>query len=131
MVITTEVDKTTSKSFSIRNFSLKAAIFRFFDLFTVRPSQKFQVQAKISTIRSVFPDYLSVSFNYVENLSITPILAKLGSISNACFYHIFKKIDVRVKDDNLCLKKKESATDMLMNITLIVYFFKIRKIKYR
>ena len=105
MVITTEVDKITSKSFSIRNSSLKAAIFRCFDLFPVRPSQKFQVQAKISTIRSVFPDYFSVSFNYVENLSIKPILAKLRSISNACFYHIFKKNDVRVNDDNLSKEK--------------------------
>ena len=53
----------------------------------------------------MFPDYFSVSFNYVENLSIKPILAKLRSISNACFYHIFKKNDVRVNDDNLSKEK--------------------------
>ena len=31
---------------------------------SVRPPQIFQVQAKISTVRPVFPDYLSVSYDY-------------------------------------------------------------------
>ena len=38
--------------------------FRCFDVFPVRPSQKFQVQAKRSTIRPVFPDYLPVSYGH-------------------------------------------------------------------
>ena len=43
---------------------MNTGIFRCFDVFSVRPPQKFQVQAKISTIRPVFPDYLSVSYDY-------------------------------------------------------------------
>ena len=42
----------------------KATIFRCFDLFSVRPPQIFQVQAKTSTIQPIFPDYLSVSYDY-------------------------------------------------------------------
>ena len=44
--------------------TVKAAIFPCFDVFPVRPPQK--VQAKISTKRPVFPDYLSVSYDYVN-----------------------------------------------------------------
>ena len=36
------------------------------DVFPVRPPQNLQVQAKISTIRTVFPDYLFVSNDYGE-----------------------------------------------------------------
>ena len=42
----------------------KVAIFCCFDVCSVWPPQIFQVQAKISTVRPVFPDYLSVSYNY-------------------------------------------------------------------
>ena len=42
--------------------------FRCFDVFPVRPPQKFQVQAKIPTIRPLFPDYLSVSYDYAVKL---------------------------------------------------------------
>ena len=37
------------------------------DVFPVWPLQKFQVQAKISTKRPVFPDYLSVSYDFVSD----------------------------------------------------------------
>ena len=43
---------------------MKATIFRCFDLFPVRPPQKFQVQAKITTMQPVLSDYLSVSYDY-------------------------------------------------------------------
>ena len=43
---------------------MKVAIFRCFNVFSVRPPQKFQVQAKISTIRPVFPDDLSAFYDY-------------------------------------------------------------------
>ena len=43
---------------------MKAAIFCCFDVYPVRPPQKFQVQAKISTKWPVFPDYLSASYDY-------------------------------------------------------------------
>ena len=39
-----------------------------FDVFPVRPTQKFQVQAKIPTIRPVFLDYFSVSYDYPVKL---------------------------------------------------------------
>ena len=38
-----------------------------FDVCSARPLEIFQVQAKISTIRPVFPDYLSVSYDDVLN----------------------------------------------------------------
>ena len=34
------------------------------NVYSVRPPQTFQVQAKISTVQSVFADYLSVSYDY-------------------------------------------------------------------
>ena len=42
-------------------------MFGCFDVYSVRPSQIFQVQAKISTVRPVFSDYLSVSYDYGVN----------------------------------------------------------------
>ena len=45
-------------------FLTKATIFCCFDVFCVQPPQVFQVQMKISTIRPVFPDYLSVFYDY-------------------------------------------------------------------
>ena len=44
----------------------KALIFQYFDVFSVWPSLIFPVQAKISTIQSKFPNYLSVSYHYRE-----------------------------------------------------------------
>ena len=46
----------------------KVPIFRCFDVCSVRPHQTFQVQSKISTVRPVFPDYLSVSCDYATKL---------------------------------------------------------------
>ena len=43
-----------------------------FDVFLVRPPQKFQVHDKIPTIRPLFPDYLSVSYDYVVKLQKQP-----------------------------------------------------------
>ena len=42
----------------------KATFFRWFDVFSARPPKIFQVQTKISTIRPLFLDYVSVSYNY-------------------------------------------------------------------
>ena len=42
--------------------------FRCFDVFPIRPSQKFQVQAKIPKIRPLFPDNLSISYDYAVKL---------------------------------------------------------------
>ena len=43
--------------------TVKAAKFCFFDVFSVRPPQKFQVLAKISTIQRVFADYLKKDYS--------------------------------------------------------------------
>ena len=45
-------------------FLTKATIFCSFDVFSARPRQIFQVHTKISTMRPVFPDFLSVSYDY-------------------------------------------------------------------
>ena len=65
----------------------EVAIFRCFDICSVRPSQIFKVQTKISTVRPVFPDYLSVSYDYgISKYSIdsfTLVLSISISISAA------------------------------------------------
>ena len=38
---------------------------------SVRPPQIFQVKAKMLTIRSVFPDFLSISYNHEKNYEQT------------------------------------------------------------
>ena len=67
MVITTESDWKSVKVIFTQQFLAKVAIFCCFDVCSVRPPQIFQVQAKISTVLPVFPDYLSVSYDYVAN----------------------------------------------------------------
>ena len=64
MVITRESGQNSLKVIFTEQFLAKVAIFRCFDVCSVWPPQIFQVQAKISTVRSVFPDYLSVSYDY-------------------------------------------------------------------
>ena len=63
VAIRTENEKENRKSL------LQAAslLFRCFSCITF-VSQKFQVQAKIPTIRLLFPDYLSVSYDYAVKL---------------------------------------------------------------
>ena len=46
-------------------FLTKATIFLCFGACSVRPPQIFQVEPKISAVRPVLPDYLSVSYDYV------------------------------------------------------------------
>ena len=47
-----------------KQFLTKTTISRCFDVFSVQPLPIFQVQAKTSTIRHVFPDDISVSHDY-------------------------------------------------------------------
>ena len=49
----------------LRKFSQEVVIFRCFGIFLVRSPQKFQVQAKKSIMQPVFPDYLSISYDYM------------------------------------------------------------------
>ena len=84
MVITTESDYNSLKVIFTGPFLAKVAIFRCFDVCSVLPTQIFKVQAKLSTVRPVFPDYLSVSYDYgkthlskgVFNLSFQLILCQ-------------------------------------------------------
>ena len=71
----------------VTTFSMNAII-SCFDIFSVRPTQIFQVQTKILTIWPVFPDYLSVSYHYVSSNTRTidlvtwPLKRKLPSWVN-------------------------------------------------
>ena len=58
-----KVVKTASKSFHWAVPS-KSRHFLLFDVCSIRPPQIFQVQATTSTVRPVFPDYLSVTYDY-------------------------------------------------------------------
>ena len=67
MVITTECGSNSLKVIFTKQILTKVTIFCCFDVCCVRPSQLFQVQAikfKISTVRPLIPDYLSVSYDY-------------------------------------------------------------------
>ena len=64
IVITTESGFNSLKVIFTEQFLTKTTIFRCFDVLSARSPQIFQVQAKISTIPPVFPDYLSVCYDY-------------------------------------------------------------------
>ena len=61
--------------------------FLLFYVFPVRPPQKCQVQAKIPTVRSVFPDYLSLSHD-MTMLQPTITLAYYNQAINAGSTHL-------------------------------------------
>ena len=63
-VVTTEIGQNSLEVIFIKQFLTKPTIFCCFDVFFVRPPQICQVQVKISTIQTVFPDYFSVSYDY-------------------------------------------------------------------
>ena len=72
IVAITERGKNSLKVIFTTKFfveTVKAAIFRCCDVFLVQPPQDFQVQAQILIIRPVFPDCLSVSYDYLKNQS--------------------------------------------------------------
>ena len=46
------------------NSSQKSPFFARLDECSVRPAQIFRVQAKMSTVPPVFPDYISISYDY-------------------------------------------------------------------
>ena len=57
------------------------AIFCCFEVFPVRLSQKFQVRARKSPIRSVFPEYFSVPYDYAQATGTDPeILKRSGAL---------------------------------------------------
>ena len=61
--------KNSLKVIFTKKFLAKVAIFCCFDVCSVQLPWIFQVQAKISTVRPVFPDYLSMSYDYGSVLS--------------------------------------------------------------
>ena len=58
-----------------KKFLTKVNIFRCFDVCSVQPPQIFQVLIKISTVRPVFPDYLSVPYDYVQTYNFFNLLS--------------------------------------------------------
>ena len=62
--MTAESGLSSLKVIFTEQFPAKVTIFRCFDVCSVLPPQIIQVQAKISTVRPMFPDYLSVSYDY-------------------------------------------------------------------
>ena len=65
IVIKTKRGWNIFKDIFTKQFLTKATIFSWFDVFSLRPPHLLQVQAKISTIQPVFPDYHSGSYEYV------------------------------------------------------------------
>ena len=64
--------------------------FRSFDVFPVRPARKFQVQAKRPTLRPLFPDRLSVSYDYAVKLQTcvtNEVVYYLSSIKDDVWYN--------------------------------------------
>ena len=60
------------KIISTKEILTKSDHIRYFHVFSVRPTHKVQVQAKISTIKLVFPVFLAVSYNHgnTDNIKI-------------------------------------------------------------
>ena len=89
LVITTESDQNSLKVIFTERFLTKGSIFWCFDVFSVWPPQIFQVQAKISTIQPLFPDYLSISYDYVlmENVRENKFE------TSALYYRSFARVD--------------------------------------
>ena len=71
-------------------------------VFSVRPPKIFQVQVKMPTIRSVFPDYLSVSYDYGENAVYSFINSMIedNKYSSDIMKKHFNKELVMTKEDN-------------------------------
>ena len=92
MVKQQKVAKTASNLFLLGQFLGKIAIFCCFDVCSVRPPQTFQVQAKISTVQPVFPDYLSVSCDYVY----TKLQKQQYKVTSKTFNIIFRFVQVRI-----------------------------------
>ena len=64
MVITIENVKNSLEVIFTEKFLTEVALFCCFDVCSVQPHLIFKVEAKISTVPSVFPDYLSVFYDY-------------------------------------------------------------------
>ena len=65
----------------IKQFLTKVIIFHCrFDVYSVHPPQIFEVQAKISIVRPVFPDYLSVSYEYGVKKELFRILTLTATL---------------------------------------------------
>ena len=65
MAITTESGQNSFKVIFTAQLLTNVAIFCCFDVCSLHLPQIFQVQAKILTVRLVFPDYRLVSYDYV------------------------------------------------------------------
>ena len=89
-----KVTKKSSKPSSLRKLS-----FCFFYVFPVQPPQKWQVPAKILTIRHVFPDYSFISYYYDwmkqtikaldKSLFLNNLALKLIFLHSTCLFLFF------------------------------------------
>ena len=104
--------KAALKSSSLRKFSLEAAISHCFDVFPVRPLQKFQVQAKLSTIRPVCPDHLSISYDDVLTYKRQVL---------TLFQHL--KLNWSYFIEVLLIKEPEATKRIVHNNKKITFFF--------
>ena len=108
--------------FHCEQFLRKATIFRCFDVSSVRPPQIFQVQAKISTVRPVFPNYLSVSYDYVSydviNINILHHVLKGGKIVKT-----FLKTTYYMK-----INKKDHHKRITWNISWIWFLHSVQRL---
>ena len=133
MVIKTESGYTLKVIFT-EQFLAKVAIFRCFDVCSVRPPQIFQVQAKVSTVRLVFPDYLSVSYDYaaVENeISKGSNLVKKTPKFNTKINEIEKKkLSIMIMINILLLQNLTSSkNDIAALVKKIDFDDKLKKIE--
>ena len=78
MAITTESEENSRKVIFTKQYLAKVTIFRCFDVCSVRPPEIFQVQGKISTVRPVFPDYLSVSYDIDLNSCFSKMFVSIS-----------------------------------------------------
>ena len=88
----------------------KVNIFQCFDVCSVQPPQLIQAQAKISTARPVFPDYISISYDYGAIICLTtgPKI-EIDSNSTLNIFDIAHSATSSTNVPLLCISLKESS----------------------
>ena len=110
IVITRESFWNSLKAIFTEQFIIKVAVFCCFDVFCLRPPQIFQGQAKIWKIWHVFPDYLSVSYDYASNKEALDIHLK------ECTSLINESKDKRIAKINAKLDNPKTVQNIYWSI---------------
>ena len=101
------------------HFLAKVAIFCCFDVCSVRPPQICQVQAKISTVRPVLPDYPSASYDYdIINSNIKFSVILLHRLNFLCADLYIYLLSLSVFTTYTCYM----TMIFYKNIAVIIYF---------